>query len=188
MCINSLRSGKCLSQHCRYRHIKGTTRHNDVGETSVPVTEKKKRETPRNIIVTEKLTQDKSESGGPMNANHFLEAIRLLKAEILHEMDTRMKNIPQLNYPPPAQIQYLTQPEIQKISQVPNLNLSQVPQPIQQIYTPQREILFQPAQIAHTMLQPQLQQIVQDQQQPQINLNNRQTVAHQPPKLTQNQQ
>jgi hypothetical protein len=187
MCINSLRSGKCLSQHCRFRHIKGTTRHNDAGETSIPEVEIK-RDKPKTKKNTDNPTQDKSETGGPMNANHFLEAIRLLKAELLHEMDTRLKNIPQLNYPPPAQFQYIKQPEIQNLSQTPNL--SQVPQVMQQVYTSQREIQCQPTQIAHTaMLQPQLQQIAQDQyhHQPKINHNNLQAVAHQPLQINQNQ-
>jgi hypothetical protein len=36
MCMNSLRTGKCLSQHCRYRHIKGTARHEGWGTQRQP--------------------------------------------------------------------------------------------------------------------------------------------------------
>ena len=80
MCLNSLRTGKCLSQHCRYRHIKGTARHEKDGERNVNRT----NHPPREHIPP---TPDNDQPTAPPNtSDHFLEALRLLKAELLQEI------------------------------------------------------------------------------------------------------
>ena len=81
MYIKSLRTGKCFSQHCRYRHIKGTARHEKDGERNVNRT----KSTPKEHSESNSPNSDQRTS--PSNtSDHFLEAIRLLKAELLQEI------------------------------------------------------------------------------------------------------
>ena len=106
MCINSLRSGKCLSQHCRFRHIKGTTRHN-VRERSTHDTNQQNRGAIRENQ-RDQHANDGPHQSEPNNEGSFLEALRLLKAELIQVMDTKLKEIPQQPlYHPQVQHQYV---------------------------------------------------------------------------------
>ena len=99
MCMNSLRKGICLSQSCRYRHIKGTTRHKADGEANAP-----RHTTPANRPEPEpENTSAKPENTHPRNAqqqaantDHFLDVIRQMKAEILAEMDKKIGMVSQM--------------------------------------------------------------------------------------------
>ena len=141
MCINSLRTGKCLSQHCRFRHIRGTVRHNDAGETNrvpeKPMEDKTK--TKKAEVATKQAASDLKQ---PKDVNPFLEEFRLLKAELLQEMDTKVRIAIQSQLlQSQQQVQFLNKPQQQ--TQMPNQNLShQFPQVIQ-AYHQQNPIQFQ---------------------------------------------
>ena len=167
MCINSLRSGKCLSQHCRYRHIKGTVRHNDAGEiNSNRVPEKPmedKTKTKKADAATKQATSHQKQS---KDANPFLEEFRLLKAELLQAMDTKVRIAIQ-SLQPQQQVQFLNKPQQQ--TQIPNQNPShQFPQMIQ-AYHQQNPIQFQHTPVVHpATIQSQLVRQTQDAPQQQI--------------------
>ena len=89
MCINSLRKGECFSESCKFNHIKGTKRHppptQNQNINSKPTPTQPQNHPPLNESV----------SSNQLNAhdNHFLEVIRLLKAEILETMEQKMTSI-----------------------------------------------------------------------------------------------
>ena len=133
MCINSLRTGTCLSTNCRYRHVKGTTRHATNANANAT-------QNARDAIATPKKN--------PVNQNNdtgsFLEAIRLLKAELLEEMDKRLKTVV-------SQVQKIQQPTNLPFNQHQGMQNNQ----LHQLMEPQQIILqhqmmqthaFQPAQ------------------------------------------
>jgi len=88
--MNSLRKGKCLSQSCKYRHIKGTTRHEIDGKAKDP------HHTTSNSSHPKQTSDETKNAQNPVNiTDHFLDAIRLLKAELLAEMDKRLDKVVQ---------------------------------------------------------------------------------------------
>lgn len=85
MCINSLRKGECFSQSCKLNHIKGTKRHPPQTQNYFTGTQSQNISQPPN---------ESAPSNHPnSHDNHFLEVIRLLKAEILQSMEQKMSSI-----------------------------------------------------------------------------------------------
>lgn len=140
MCMNSLRKGICLSQSCRYRHIKGTTRHKADGETNAPShTTPANKPEPESERPTSAETENTT-SAHPQNAqkqavntDHFLDVIRQMKAEILAEMDKKIGMVSQMQahhqpmFYPPHKL-----PTDQPTPQLPHQMLLQHHQQIQQ--------------------------------------------------------
>ena len=93
MCINSLRKGECFSQSCKFNHIKGTKRHPPQNQTQ----NSNANSNTSTGAQSQNTIQPPNESA-PINHpiqhdNHFLEVIRLLKAEILQSMELKMTSI-----------------------------------------------------------------------------------------------
>ena len=105
MCINSLRSSKCLDQQCRLRHTKGTARH----ETTAGGTRHQQQpnhpthQSPQlNYAQVASLNVQRTDTtqGQMINSNqsattqpttgHFLDALRLMKAELLQAMRSEL--------------------------------------------------------------------------------------------------
>ena len=138
--MNSLRKGICLSQSCRYRHIKGTTRHKADGETNAPShTTPANKPEPESERTTSAETENTT-SAHPQNAqkqavntDHFLDVIRQMKAEILAEMDKKIGMVSQMQahhqpmFYPPHKL-----PTDQPTPQLPHQMLLQHHQQIQQ--------------------------------------------------------
>ena len=140
MCINSLRSSKCLDQQCRFRHTKGTARH----ETSADVSRNQQTRATGNQNLNQRYTQVTSphvqrqqESHGqetnPHDTGHFLDAIRQMKAELLQamrgelmmEMDNRLNTHMLHLRGTPHPIQQTPQQIPQQPSQAPHQQQSQ---------------------------------------------------------------
>ena len=108
--MNSLRKGICLSQSCRYRHIKGTTRHKADGEANAPrhtTPANRPEPEPENTSAKPENTQPRNAQQQTANTDHFLDVIRQMKAEILAEMDKKIGMVSQMQahqqpifYPP----------------------------------------------------------------------------------------
>ena len=125
MCISSLRTGECFSENCRFNHIKGT-----------------KRQPP--VIKRNALTRDQpthaNENGNTKNeADHFLEMIRLLKAEILQTIDQKITSITTQIIPP--QNQQIQMPNLMPM--FPNLISPQTNMPMMGHQPPQMMFLNQ---------------------------------------------
>ena len=92
MCISSLRKGECFSQSCKFNHVKGTKRHpptTKIRQPDVyPNTNAPTNQQPDNAHQIQQSSQQ-----NPDGQNHFLELIRLLKAEILQTMEMKMTSI-----------------------------------------------------------------------------------------------
>ena len=121
MCMNSLRKGKCLTQNCKFRHIKGTTRHETDGKAKVSSPTEAS-----NLSQSQQTADETKNKNAPeqvLNNNHFLDAIRLLKAELLSEMDKRLDKVAGAQPVQPRQQQILYYPQ--------QLPPNQPPQPTQ---------------------------------------------------------
>ena len=87
MCLNSLTSNECLDENCSYNHIKGTRRQ----PTLIKKDDHQKEQSPPNNRETSINTKPIENSQNiNSEADHFLEAVRLLKAEILSTMNTQI--------------------------------------------------------------------------------------------------
>jgi len=135
--MNSLRKGKCLSQSCRYRHIKGTTRHETDGKANVSTH-------PQTKSQPALATGNENAQKQAANTSSFLDAIRLLKAEILEEMDKRINAIAQAKVQPHPTM-FLQQ--IPQATQMPPQMLQMLQQPHQQ---PQQPLIKQPSELSNT--------------------------------------
>ena len=121
MCINSLRKGECFSEDCRFNHVKGTKRHppavksntrrsmhadssynqNPASNQNPPPEDVRswadtRRTVPTNPMLYQNPVSNHNpatEDGNNQNPDHFLEVIRLLKAEILQTFDQKMASI-----------------------------------------------------------------------------------------------
>ena len=189
MCMNSLRKGKCLSNTCRYRHIKGTTRHEaaekvNVHSSATPsATSNASSNAPQQSSNSNNLSIPSS-----TNSNSFLEAIRLLKAELLEEMDKRM---PQAM---PTQVPYYPQ----QLPQQQQIMPAQIPQQFFQMSQPQRHAFIKQPQILPNPQQNMPLQQTQIQQQPSLTINQAapiqpiqpllQAINQQPHQIQQNNQ
>ena len=154
MCINSLRKGECFDESCKFNHVKGTQRHPPVTlnkQTGRPVsssTQSIKLDRPNDIHNNQNLPK------APLNANnqrqnqnqnspndHFLEVVRLLKADIMQMMEAKMavfnnqiQQIQQQPYPPqfkpglyPPNLLNTIQPQL-----APQYQMQTMPQTFQQ--------------------------------------------------------
>ena len=89
MCIHSLRKGECKNQRCSYRHVQGTRRplpntsSNDNNMRTSAVTDKIAN---TGVIKHPAEEMSKNNQNDNKQQNHFLEIIRLLKAEFLTEL------------------------------------------------------------------------------------------------------
>ena len=170
MCIDSLRKGKCLSQSCRYRHVKGTTRHETDGKANVHT--KTNNEPQLQQVVA---NENENAQNQTVNTGNFLDAIRLLKADLLQEMDKRINMIVQarVQQPPatffqqlphtmPPQMMQLTRPQLQHqtLNKQPQELLNTQPQ-IPQPYCPPAFIHNQKTQQQQFHQQPPSLQIPQ---------------------------
>ena len=125
MCIDSLRKGKCLSQSCRYRHVKGTTRHETDGKANVHIKANNAPQLQQAVVNENENAQKQT-----VNTGNFLDAIRLLKADLLEEMDKRINMIVQ------ARVQ---QPPATYFQQMPHTmppQMLQIQRPQQQQHCP----------------------------------------------------
>ena len=91
MYIHSLRKAECMNNRCSFRHILGTKRTlpNTTKDLSIKGQNQQGTTANPNNGVSQTPTTEEAQA----NLNHFLEMFRLIKAEILKEMDTRMENI-----------------------------------------------------------------------------------------------
>lgn len=85
MCMDSLKKSECLNDQCTYHHIKGTRRQPKVAKNNqnpqTPST------VPKEPTEAEKLPESNNQTG------NFLEALRLLKAEILATMNNQISTL-----------------------------------------------------------------------------------------------
>ena len=164
MCMNSLRKGICLSQSCRYRHIKGTTRHKADGEANaLRHTTPANKPEPESESTTPAETENTT-SAHPQNAqkqavntDHFLDVIRQMKAEILAEMDKKIDMV--------SQIQVHQQPMFYPPHKLPTKQ--PVPQLPHQMLLQHHQHQIQQQQQQHQL--QQLQLMNQHQQQTHVN-------------------
>ncbi len=126
MCIDSLRKGKCLSQSCRYRHVKGTTRHETDGKANVHTKANNAPQLQQAVVNENENAQKQT-----VNTGNFLDAIRLLKADLLEEMDKRINMIVQ------ARVQQPPATYFQKMPHIMPPQMLQIQRPQLQIQRPQ---------------------------------------------------
>ena len=129
MCLDSMRKSECFDENCSFHHIKGTRRQptlvkNNHQECLSP------HPTSQKSRVTGPQTQNPSmDTTTPEKENqtgHFLEVIRLMKAEILSQMNHQIASLT-------AQIQSI-QPSVHQIVPPPMMPYPQ--QAISQTTTP----------------------------------------------------
>ena len=80
-----------MTQNCKFRHIKGATRRETDGKAKVSSTTEAS-----NLSQSQQTADETKNKNAPeqvLNNNHFLDAIRLLKAELLSEMDKRLDKV-----------------------------------------------------------------------------------------------
>ena len=131
MCLDSLRKSECLDEKCTYQHIKGTRRQpklitNSISSQVAPPA--------RNDHTQAKDSNSADNSDPPLipvnecQPDHFLEVVRLLKAEILSTMNERLASLT-------AQIQNIQRPMGYPPNLLPYLPPPQQTNP-QQMFTP----------------------------------------------------
>ena len=133
MCMSSLRKGECFNQTCKFRHVKGTKRIQNKYTPRANNTEQ------GNNLVTPNPTTTNQQP-------HFLEVIRLLKAEIMSSIDSKLAAVLSqmqpnqttlLHSPKPPLIHHPQQYHIPNYQQVQH---QQTPQPLPMI---QQHLPFQ---------------------------------------------
>ena len=129
MCINSLRKGECFSTTCRFNHVKGTKRTPPAVKNENAVMPKSNN---NDVKAPEFAQSDSTNDSNPNETGHFLEVIRLLKAEILQTLDLKMALITR-------QINFLQNQSLQ----FPQPNLA-IQQPANVMMRPQFQPQFQP--------------------------------------------
>ena len=114
MCMESLRKSECLNEECTFNHIKGTRR-----QPKLVMNNQSTR------VQNQPSNTDAKPPGSAVtnnsNADHFLEVVRLLKAEILTTMNSQIATLtnqikglqqvqaqtPQIPYYPPAMFPHM---------------------------------------------------------------------------------
>ena len=171
MCMNSLRSGKCATPRCRYRHIKGTkivdnqstttaTRTSTAADQTSTATTHKKHTTPADTPAAQSAEQQ------PINqSDHFLEVFRLLKAELLQEMNhmitkqlTEQVQLLPRNQVHPMQLgnpqHLLMPPGLQQQPQMDAMSFQQAPTQFQLLQHPIAQVAPTPLSFPPTMQAP----------------------------------
>ena len=103
MCLDSLRKAECYDENCTYHHIKGTKRQPALVKNTQQSCQKSsqpEKEKPTTDIISQ---ENENQTG------HFLEVIRLMKAEILSEMNQKIASLT-------AQIQSIQPPQHQVVT------------------------------------------------------------------------
>ena len=114
MCIDSLKKSECFNEQCTFNHIKGTRRQ--------PKLIKNNQHSNSSPAASPNPPLRPAEEKPPENdnqADHFLEVVRLLKAEIITSMNNQISTLA-------AQIHDIKQTQAQRIP----------PQPMTQYYQP----------------------------------------------------
>ena len=87
--MDSIRKSECYNEKCTFNHIKGTRRQ--------PPLVKNKQQDLKLIPSSSPPSPSKAETVEPTKddnqAGHFLEVVRLLKAEIISTMNTQIANL-----------------------------------------------------------------------------------------------
>ena len=107
MCLDSLRKGECFDLTCLFNHIKGTKRYPSVTENNVV-----NRKPPATV---EDHQSHQDEHHNSPSTDHFLEVVRLLKAEILQTLETKISTLT-------SQIQHLQQRPTQLFQMPPPMS------------------------------------------------------------------
>ena len=154
MCMDSLKKSECLNEKCTYNHIKGTRRlpklvkNNQLGSKSnqTGTSGQGSNGTPHTKQIQHSTspisdTEPQTESSTTTNDNHFLEVVRLLKAEIISTMNTQIATL---------------------ASQIKGIQQVQAQQPTQQIPYYQHTMfpLAQPRMNPQLLVTPQMPQRV----------------------------
>ena len=87
MCMDSLKKSECLNEKCTFNHIKGTRRQHKLfknNQQNMPISSSP---TPAEKPAVEKTTKDDNQ------ADHFLDVVRLLKAEIISTMNAQIASL-----------------------------------------------------------------------------------------------
>ena len=103
MRLDSLRKAECYDENCTYHHIKGTKRQPALVKNTQQSCQKSsqpEKEKPTTDIISQ---ENENQTG------HFLEVIRLMKAEILSEMNQQIASLT-------AQIQSIQPPQHQVVT------------------------------------------------------------------------
>ena len=108
MCLDSLRKGECFDLTCSFNHIKGTKRYPSVTENNV-VNRK-----PPTTVENHQSHQEDEHHNSP-STDHFLEVVRLLEAEILQTLETKISTLT-------SQIQHLQQRPTQLFQMPPPMS------------------------------------------------------------------
>ena len=93
MCLESLRKGQCFSTKCPFNHIKGTKRHPSVIENKVESVSPQSQIKTTDVLPSPDKNEDskqKQDDHKQYDTGHFLEFVRLLKAEILQTLDSKI--------------------------------------------------------------------------------------------------
>ena len=98
MCMDSLRKSECYNDDCTYHHVKGTRRQpkhtkNQQGFTNHP-SRPPSQEGNKESTSEDQLGQTPGDTATTNNqADHFLEVVRLLKAELISSMNTQIATL-----------------------------------------------------------------------------------------------
>ena len=117
VCINSLRSGKCYDSTCKFNHISGTKREPPSIISQQQTTrinpqhqhqQNQIKQNNRPITTNDGQIQIQQQNQSNTNNEHFLGLIRLMKAEIMQAMESKLTSLmskvqsqnPYQQYPP----------------------------------------------------------------------------------------
>ena len=116
-----MRKGECMNSRCSFRHILGTKRPppNDTTKSDPKASPDDASHRTHNESVT---TSNNSSNSSP---DHFLEMIRLVKAEFIKEMDVRLERMScQMNQNTRGHMPQHSQPVLPQNQQTPGGHLS----------------------------------------------------------------
>ena len=173
MCMDSLKKSECLNEKCTYNHIKGTRRLPKLVKNNQLGTKSNQTGTPgqgdndtsrtkiQNSTSPNSDTEPQTKSNITSNENHFLEVVRLLKAEIISTMNTQISTL---------------------ASQIKGIQQIQAQQPTRQIPYYQHTMfpLAQPRMNPQLLVTPQMSQTVQQQHSIQMPVTNQLTPVRNP--------
>ena len=101
MCMDSLRKSECYNDDCTYHHVKGTRRQpkhvqNHQGSTNhppKPLSHEGNKESAKQGQADVSIHNNTSGDNNSNQADHFLEVVRLLKAELISSMNTQIATL-----------------------------------------------------------------------------------------------
>ena len=117
MCSSSLQKGVCNIAGCTLKHVKGT-KQDSTQNVKGPFNDDTKNT--NRVSGKHSINQEESSNNNNNMQTHFLDAIRLLKTELMEAMDKKIMAITcQLTNPVPSQPQHQIQGSLQQQTGIP---------------------------------------------------------------------